>query len=79
MAANQHISGGAFTAQPFDFSRAVSHLNIFVSTGVVFSISFDGGVNFLTVPAGLTQMPIGPVDTILITSDGTWHIVGSQA
>lgn len=79
MAANQHIDGYIVTNQIFEFNRAAGHLNIFVGSGVTFSISFDGGVNFLTVPAGLTQTPIGPVNNVIITSSGTWQIVGSQA
>lgn len=78
MASNQHISGGASTAKIFTFSRAVNHLTISVATGVIFSLSFDNS-SFITIPVGLTTMPVGIAKTIYVTSDGAWHIVGAQA
>lgn len=78
MASNQHISGAAMTDQIFEFGRAVSHLTIWIDSGVIFSLSFDNS-SFMTMPAGLHQMPVGVTKTVYITSDGAWHIVGAQA
>ena len=78
MASNHHISAGAVTDQTYGFPKAIGYLNVFVDSGVSFTISFDGGENFLTVPPGFTTMPVGPVKSVVITSDGAFSLVGVQ-
>ena len=79
MASNHHFNSGAVTDKVIGFPRAVNHLNIFVETGITFEISFDGGVNFLEVPPGFTSMPVGPIGSVIVTSDGAFQLVGVQA
>lgn len=78
MASNYHINGGAVTDKDFSFAKPVNNINIFVGSGVTFTISFDGGENFLTIAPGSISMPVGPVKNLVITSDGAWSLLGVQ-
>jgi hypothetical protein len=79
MASNHHhASTVAVTDRTYGFPKAVGNLNIFVDAGVSFTISFDGGDNFLTVPPGFTTIPVGPIKSVVITSDGAFSLVGVQ-
>lgn len=75
MAANYFESGSA--SKDISFPRAVRHLNLFVNTGVTFSISFDGD-NYMTVPAGFSNFPVGPVTNVWISADGDWQLWAVQ-
>ena len=77
MAANYHLAGSVGTGHTFP--KPVNHLNIYVDTGVTFTISFDNGTTYITVPVGLYSMPVGIVKNILVTSTGAFSIVGVQA
>lgn len=77
MAANHHIEGT--TGSGYIFPKPVNHLNIYVASGVTFTISFDNGNNSITVPAGLFSMPVGITTRITVTSTGAYSIVGVQA
>jgi len=81
MASNYHVNvdGYGVTDRTFSFPKPICNLNIFVDTGVTFEISFDGGENFLTVPSGFVTVPVSPVKTVVITSDGAFSLVGTQA
>jgi hypothetical protein len=83
MASNHHINGDGYGwavgSKEYNFPKPVSYLNIFVDTGVTFTVSFDDGRSFLEVPAGFTSIPVGPVKSIVITADGVFNIVGVQA
>lgn len=79
MASNHHhASTVGVTDKIYTFPKVVGNLNVFVDSGVSFTISFDGGENFLTVPPGFTTMPVGPVKSVVITSDGAFSLVGVQ-
>lgn len=82
MASNYHVNGdgydGAVVGVEYGFPKPVGNLHIFVDTGVTFTISFDGGVSFFTVPPGFITMPVGPVLSIFVTADGVFNIVGVQ-
>lgn len=76
MAANYFSSGSA--DKTITFQKAVSHLNIFVATGVTFSFSLDT-INYMTVPAGFYTFPVGLVKEVRVTSTGAWQLIGVQA
>ena len=76
MAANLFTSGSG--SKGVEFTRAVSHLNIFVSTGTTFSISFDG-VGYMTLPAGFSNFPVGPVLKLWVSANGDWQIWAVQS
>jgi len=79
MASNIHVgSTVSVTDKVFGFNRAVGYLNVFVATGTTLQLSFDGGDNFLTIPAGFNSMTIGPTTTVIATSTGAFQIVGVQ-
>lgn len=78
MASNYHINGGAVAEAGYDFPTPVSVIHIYVDTGVVFLISFDGGDDYLRVPAGFTSMSVGLTKRIMVTSDGEFTILGSR-
>ena len=77
MAANTHASGSDDDVVEFD--RPVDYLLIFVATGVIFELSFDKGMNFITLPAGFHNFKVGAVTELHIQSDGDWQLVGVQA
>jgi len=76
MAANLYASGSGSKA--VEFTRAVKHLNIFVSTGTTFSISFDGE-NYMTLPAGFSNFPVGPILELWVSANGEWQIWAVQS
>ena len=78
MASNYHITESGAVDSGYTFDKAVGHLNVTVQTGVVFTVSLDGGENYLTLPVGFSSMPVGPIKTIQITSDGAFSLVGVQ-
>ena len=77
MAANTFASGTADGTVTFD--KAVDYLNVFVGTGVAFSLSLDKGTNFITLPSGFHSFRIGSVKEVRIQSDGAWQLIGVQA
>lgn len=77
MAAN--IFAGGTTDGTIEFDRAVAHLNVFVASGVTFSISLDSGANYLSLPAGFHSFPIGPVFEARVQSTGAWQLIAVQA
>ena len=81
MASNYHFNGGPGTpsGDGYEFDKPINHINIFVDTGVTFSISFDNGNTFLEVSPGTISMRIGPVNNVVVISDGAWGLVGVQA
>jgi len=76
MAYNLHSSGGAATGSELVFDKPVKHILLWVDAGVVFDISFDGGDNYITYVPGNHQFPVGLIDKVKITSNGSWGIVG---
>ena len=80
MASNYHITetDGYGVSEGYTFDKPVGHLNITVEAGVVFTISFDNGTTFLTVPVGFNSIPVGPVNSITVVSDGAFSLVGVQ-
>ena len=80
MASNYHHNCTAVvTEELFWFPKPIGHLNIFVDTDVTFEISLDDGENFLTVPPGFNSMPVSPIKSVVITSDGAFSLIGVQA
>jgi hypothetical protein len=77
MSSNTHASGSVDGTVIFD--RAVDHLNVFVDTGVTFSISLDFGENFLTLPAGFHSFRVGLLKEVYIQADGDWQLIAVQA
>lgn len=76
MAANQSFSGSS--DDTIEFARPVNYLNISVESGVTFSFSLDGSV-YLELPSGFHSFSIGATDTVHISSDGAWNLIGVQA
>ena len=62
-----------------EFGRSVSHINIYVDTGVTLSISLDKGQNFMTLPAGFHSFDIGPVFEVQVQADGAWQMIAVQS
>jgi hypothetical protein len=77
MAANVFASGSASDTITFD--KAVNYLNVFVDSGVTFSLSLDKGANFITLPSGFHSFVIGSVKEVRVQSDGVWQLIGVQA
>lgn len=77
MAVNIHASGT--TDGTIEFDRPVGYLNVFVGSGVTFSLSLDLGENYITLPAGFHNFPIGPVSEVQVQANGAWQLVATQA
>jgi len=78
MASNLHFSGGAVTNAGYNFPTPVEILHISVAAGVVFSISLDGGKNYITVTPGLHNLSVGNLTNLKITSTGDWSVLGAE-
>lgn len=61
------------------YERPVNYLNVFVNTGVTFSISTDNGETYMTIPPGFYSFYIGPVLQIKVQSNGVWQIMAIQS
>lgn len=77
MAANTFANGTSDGTVTFD--KPVSHLNVYVATGVTFAISLDKGTNYLSMPAGFHSFKVGPINEVRIQADGEWELIGVQA
>lgn len=77
MAANIHIGG--ITDDSIIFNKPVNYLNIFVDSGVTFSLSLDKGTNYIEIPVGFHSFMIGSVLDIKIMANGNWSILAVQA
>lgn len=79
MAANIYASNSDTPNGEINFLRAVDYLNVYVATGVTFSLSLDEGEHYLTLPPGFNSFKIGPTKKILVSSTGVWELIAVQA
>jgi hypothetical protein len=77
MAANTHA--GSTSDDTVIFDKPINYLNVFVASGVTFSLSLDKGINYITLPAGFHSFRVGTVAEIRVQSDGAWQMIGVQA
>lgn len=77
MAANTFANGTSDGTVTFD--KPIDHLNVYVASGVTFSLSLDKGENFMSLPAGFHSFRIGAVKEVRVQSDGEWEMIGVQA
>lgn len=76
MAANLMYAGTG--GEEIDFGRPVGHIIVNVVTSTI-SMSFDQGNNYITIPVGFHDFPIGPCTSLNIGGTGSWQLVAVQS
>ena len=77
MASNYHRGGSGNDI--IVFPKPINYLILNIGSGSAFSISFDGGTNYITVPVGFHNFHVGLVSTVHINSSGgDWQLVAVQ-